>query len=78
MAEHKPDNFNWNDEAEIVVKRRDAIAVYQNGSGGVTIRMEASALEDEDHVIWFPIEDAQAVIDGILRVKKQIEAGPAT
>jgi hypothetical protein len=40
--------------------------------------MEASAGEDEDHIVWFAAEDAQAIIDGILRVKEEIEsdAGP--
>jgi hypothetical protein len=74
MVENKPAPFDWNDDKEIVVRRREAIAVYQNGNGGISIRMEATALEDEDHVVWFPVEDVQAVIDGILRVKKEIEA----
>ena len=36
--------------------------------------MEASAGEDEDHIVYFPAEDAQTIIDGILRVKEDIEA----
>jgi hypothetical protein len=64
MAEDAP--FDWNDEEAVVIKGREAIAVYQNGSGGIAIRMEAPAYERDDHIVWFPIEDAQAVIDGIV------------
>ena len=30
----------------------------------------------EDHSVYFPAEDAKAVIDGILRVEKRSKAGP--
>ena len=59
MAGDKP-IFDWSDREAVVVKGREAIAVYQNGDGGITIRMEASAGEDEDHIVFFSADDARA------------------
>ena len=62
-------DFSWSDEALIVVKRVDAIAVYKNPQGDIVIRQETRAGSD-DNIVLVPALDAYTVVESIHRLLK--------
>ena len=67
MAE--ANDFSWSDEALIVVKRVDAIAVYKNPEGDIVIRQEQRS-GDEDNVVVVPPQYAYTLVESIQRMLK--------
>ena len=62
-------DFSWSDEALIVVKRVDAIAVYKNPQGDIVIRQE-SRTGDEDNIIIVPAQYAYTLVESMQRLLK--------
>jgi hypothetical protein len=51
-----------------------SVAVHENPYGDVVIRQERDALEDEDHVVVVPIQDAELVAQAIVEKAKEIKS----
>ena len=62
-------DFSWSDEALIVVKRVDAIAVYKNPQGDIVIRQESRA-GDEDNIVIVPAQYAYTLVESMQRLLK--------
>jgi hypothetical protein len=70
------DNFDWNDNANVVLRAYGSIAVHENELGDVVIRQERDALEDEDRYVVVPIQDAEYVARAIIDKAKEIKSDP--
>lgn len=68
MAESK-DDFSWSDDALVVVKRVDAIAVYRNPQGDIVIRQERRT-GNEDNIVIVPGQYAYTLVESIQRLLK--------
>jgi hypothetical protein len=68
MAESK-DDFSWSDDALVVVKRVDAIAVYRNPQGDIVIRQE-SRTGNDDNIVVVPGQYAYTLVESIQRLVK--------
>jgi|SRR5438128_834029 hypothetical protein len=68
MAESNND-FSWSDEALVVVKRVDAIAVYRNPEGDIVIRQERRG-GNEDNIVIVPGQYAYTLVESIQRLLK--------
>ena len=62
-------DFSWSDEALIVVKRVDAIAVYKNPQGDIVVRQESRA-GDEDNIVIVPAQYAYTLVESMQRLLK--------
>jgi hypothetical protein len=62
-------DFSWSDEALIVVKRVDAIAVYKNPQGDIVIRQESRS-DGDDNIVLVPAQYAYTVVESIQRLLK--------
>jgi hypothetical protein len=71
------DNFNWNDNANVVLRAYGSIAVHENELGDVVVRQERDALEDEDRFVAIPVQDAEYIAHAIIRKAAEIKAAPA-
>jgi hypothetical protein len=63
------DDFNWSEDALVVVKRVDAIAVYRNPAGDIVIRQERRD-GDEDSIVIVPAQYAYTLVESIQRLLK--------
>ena len=69
------DKFDWFTDPSIVVRHEPALAIYSNPQNCVVIRRDCVMEQDsEDHFIFFSPARAEAVIEGIRRVLREIEA----
>jgi hypothetical protein len=68
------EEFSWQDDEAVIIKRTDAIAVYRNSNGNVVIRQEGTGLGDnpDDQIIVIPHERVQDVIAAL---SKELVAG---
>lgn len=61
-----PDEFNWNSDESVVVKRTHAVAVYRNVAGDITIRQERDPMiEETDPIIVIPFASARRFIEAV-------------
>jgi hypothetical protein len=51
------DGINWNNDPDVVLRRRYATAIYINADGDITLRQER--WPDEDVCIVVPVEDGE-------------------
>ena len=54
-----------------VVKQQDAIEIYVNEGGGITIRQ--SNQYEEDSLVCFEIEHAEAIVNAIVSAAQEAE-----
>lgn len=66
------DNFDWNNDPDVVVQPRIAIAVYPNSKGHIVVRAMRWD-DDEDQFVSFPKQDAEAIIAAIRSVASEKE-----
>jgi len=66
------DDFNWSENDEVIVPSIQAVAVYRNSDGGVTIRQEADWNEEQDSFVYFPREYAKIIAQAILRAAEEV------
>jgi hypothetical protein len=69
-------DFNWSrDNGNVVLRAYGSIAVHENPYGDVVVRQERDALDDEDHWVVIPVQDAelvaQAIIDKATEIKRE-------
>jgi hypothetical protein len=69
-------DFNW-DGPGVVLRAYGSIAVHENPYGDVVIRQERDALEDDDHWLVIPVQDAEYVAKAIIDKANAIKAAPA-
>ena len=70
-------DFNWYaDDSPVVLRAYGSIAVHENELGDVVIRQERDALEDEDHWVAIPVQDAEHIAHAIIRKAAEIKAAP--
>ena len=62
-------DFSWSDDALVVVKRVDAIAVYRNAEGDVVIRQERRS-GDDDNMVVVPAQYAYTLVEAVQRMLK--------
>jgi hypothetical protein len=67
-------DFNW-DGPGVVLRAYGSIAVHENPYGDVVVRQERDALEDDDHWLVIPVQDAEYVAKAIVDKAKGIKAG---
>jgi hypothetical protein len=71
-------DFNWYaDDSPVVLRAYGSIAVHENELGDVVVRQERDALEDEDHWVAIPVQDAEYVARAIIAKAAEIKAAPA-
>ena len=72
------DDFKWYDEFNraVVLRAYGSIAVHENPFGDVVVRQERDALEDEDHWVAIPVQDAEHIANAIIRKAAEIKAAP--
>lgn len=68
-------DFDWNDSDSVVLRAYGSIAVHENLCGDVVIRQERDALEEDDHFVVVPVQDAELVAQAILDKAKEIKSG---
>jgi hypothetical protein len=69
-------DFDWNDNANVVLWAYGSIAVHENPNGDVVVRQEGDALEEDDHWVVIPVQDAEYVARAIIRKAAEIKAAP--
>jgi hypothetical protein len=55
-------DFDWRDDAGIVLREQPATAVYRNTTGGIVIRQECAWDEEEDPFLVFQPENLPVLI----------------
>jgi hypothetical protein len=69
-------DFDWSGPG-VVLRAYGSVAVHENPYGDVVIRQERGELEDEDHFVVVPVQDAEYVAQAIIRKANEIKAAPA-
>jgi hypothetical protein len=73
------DDFDWGDNADVVLRAYGSIAVHENPNGDVVVRQERDALEDEDRFVAIPVQDAELIAQAIIeKAARSRRAGLAT
>ena len=65
-------DFDWSIKDNVLMPSVQAVAVYPNSSGGITIRQQADWDEDQDHIIHFPRANAPVIANAILRAAEEV------
>ena len=68
-------DFNWSDSENVVLRAYGSLAVHENPFGDVVIRQERDALEDEDHFVVVPVQDAELIAQAIIEKAREIKKG---
>lgn len=68
-------DFNWNADPDVVLRAYGSIAVHENPNGDVVVRQERDALEDEDHFVVVPVQDAELIAQAIIEKAREIKEG---
>jgi hypothetical protein len=69
-------DFDWSREnGNVVLRAYGSVAVHENPYGDVVIRQERDALEDEDHFVVIPVQDAELIAKAITDKAKEIKEG---
>jgi hypothetical protein len=66
-------NFDWSADS-VVLRAYGSIAVYENPHGDVVVRQEGDALEEDDHWVVIPVQDAELVAQAIVEKAKEIKS----
>lgn len=69
------DDYDWSaDNGSVVLRAYGSIAVHENPYGDVVIRQERDAMEDEDHWVVVPVQDAELIAQAIIEKAQTIKA----
>jgi hypothetical protein len=73
--EPEVEQFDWsNANPDIAVKHEPALAIYANPDQCIVIRRDCQESCQDDHFVFFSPQRAAAVIAGIQRVMRELEA----
>jgi hypothetical protein len=68
-------DFDWSrDNGNVVLRAYGSIAVHENPYGDVVVRQERDALDDEDHWVVIPVQDAELVAQAIIDKAAEIKS----
>jgi hypothetical protein len=74
-----PRDYCWGaDNEDVVLRAYGSVAVHENPYGDVVVRQEGDALEEDDHWVVIPVQDAEFVARAIITKAAEIKAGPPT
>jgi hypothetical protein len=59
---------------DVVLRAYGSVAVHENPYGDVVVRQEADALEEDDHWVVIPVQDAELVAQAIVEKAKEIKS----
>jgi hypothetical protein len=68
-------DFDWSGK-NVVLRAYGSIAVHENPYGDVVIRQERDPLEEDDHWVVVPIQDAEHVARAIIDKVAEIKTDP--
>ena len=69
-------DFDWSfGNGDVVLRAYGSIAVHGNPGSDIVIRQERDALEDEDHFVVVPVQDAELIAKAIVDKAKEIKEG---
>jgi hypothetical protein len=67
--------YCWDaDNGDVVLRAYGSVAVHENPYGDVVVRQEGDALEDDDHWVVIPVQDAELVARAIVEKAKEIKS----
>lgn len=66
--------FDWNEPGATTVPEQEAIAVYTNGGGAITIRQRSSDPHEEDSIVVVQPNNAAKVAQELLRCAEELLA----
>ena len=59
-ANERRDDFDWGEgNGDVVLRAYGSVAVHENPYGDVVVRQERDALEEDDHWVVIPVQDAE-------------------
>jgi hypothetical protein len=68
-------DFDWSrNNGDVVLRAYGSIAVHENPYGDVVVRQERDALDDEDHWVVIPVQDAELVAQAIIDKAAEIKS----
>jgi hypothetical protein len=71
-----PPDFDWgSDNSDVVLRAYGSVAVHENPYGDVVIRQERDAMEEDDHWVVVPVQDAELVAQAIIDKAREIKRG---
>jgi hypothetical protein len=65
-------DFDWSGE-NVVLRAYGSIAVHENPYGDVVVRQEAGELEEDDHWVVIPVQDAELIAQAIIEKAREIK-----
>jgi len=69
-------DFDWSeDNSNVVLRAYGSIAVHENPYGDVVIRQERDSMEEDDHWVVVPVQDAELVAQAIIDKANEIKRG---
>jgi hypothetical protein len=70
------DDYDWcANNSNVVLRAYGSIAVHENPYGDLVIRQERDALEEDDHWLVVPVQDAEHVAQAIIAKAKELKEG---
>jgi hypothetical protein len=70
------DDFNWGEgNSNVVLRAYGSVAVHENPYGDVVVRQERGELEEDDHWVVIPVQDAELIAKAIVDKAKEIKKG---
>ncbi len=71
------DDFNWGEgNPNVVLRAYGSVAVHENPYGDVVVRQELGELEEDDHWVVIPVQDAEYVAQAIIAKVAEIKSDP--
>lgn len=71
-----PRDFDWSkDYGDVVLRAYGSVAVHENPFGDVVTRQERDAMEEDDHWVVVPVQDAELVAQAIIDKANEIKRG---
>lgn len=71
-------DFDWDNDADIVVREQAAITVYTNARGDIVIRQAGQYGPDEDTCVVVTPENSRKLADAIVRIAGVESVTPST
>jgi hypothetical protein len=72
----RDEDFDWGEgNTNVVLRAYGSLAVHENPYGDVVIRQERDPLEEDDHWVVVPVQDAELIAKAIIDKAKEIKKG---
>jgi hypothetical protein len=67
-------DFDWSG-SNVVLRAYGSLAVHENPFGDVVVRQERGELEEDDHWVVIPVQDAELIAKAIVDKAREIKEG---